>query len=246
MGIERTGLDFIIHTRSFFLFSFWLRTIYAVNPVSTPIDFETGNPLFMIPLIEFTAVVVCALYGILRAGRKQLDFVGVAAVAFAVAFGGGTLRDLFLDRHPLFWIANAHYPVWVFFIALFGSLVPRVVARFEKYLVLPDALGLGLFSIVGTAYALESNTSWFVASLLGVITGTAGGVIADVLCNEIPSLFRVSPLYATCSFFGSWVYILSAALGLPPVLHTGAGIAATVALRLLAVRFNISLPATKP
>lgn len=163
----------------------------------------------MVQLIELLAVISSATFGVLLARRNRLDFVGVLSLALIVAFGGGTLRDLLLDRHPLFWIKHAQYPVIVFVLALVTSFVRRLPASVNKVLYLPDALGLGLFSIVGADYALEAGTSWFVAALLGVVTGTFGGVIGDVICNEVPSLFHSAPLYATCSFVGCWLYILS-------------------------------------
>lgn len=199
----------------------------------------------MLQLIELMAVIASGTFGVLLARRKSMDFVGVFSVAFITAFGGGTLRDLLLDRHPLFWIQNAHYPVIIFALALATSLLPRIHGGIERLLNLPDALGLGLFSIVGTAYALQAGTSWFVASLFGVITGTFGGVIGDVVCNEVPTLFRSAPLYATCSFTGSWVYLLMAQW--PVTVHAAApaGIAVVVLFRLAALRWNLRLPERK-
>ena len=158
--------------------------------------------------IEIAAVVSSAIYGVLLARRHDMDFVGVFSLSFIVAFGGGTLRDLFLDRHPLFWIREHHYTVIVFVIALLLSVVRRIPKQTERILHVPDALGLGLFSIAGTSAAIESGTSFFVASLLGVVTGSFGGVVGDVICNRIPTLFRPAPLFAICSFVGCWVYIL--------------------------------------
>ena len=194
-------------------------------------------------LIELSAVVASAIYGVLLARRHEMDFVGVFCLAFIVAFGGGTLRDVFLDRHPLFWIRESHYPVIVFAIALVTSAVGQIPKRAEKILHVPDALGLGLFSIAGASAAIDAGTSPFVASLLGAVTGTFGGVMGDVICNRVPSLFRPAPLFATCSFTGCWVYI---ALSAVPATHTFAapvGIFVTVMFRLLAVRFNLRLPA---
>ena len=171
-----------------------------------------------------------------------MDFVGVFCLAFIVAFGGGTLRDLLLDQHPLFWIREHHYPVIVFCIALVTSFVPRIPTNTERYLSIPDALGLGLFSVAGTNAALESGTSLLVASLLGAVTGTFGGVIGDVICNRVPSLFRPAPLFATCSFVGSWVFIL---LGLLPTTRpysAPVAIFVIVAFRLASIRYNWFLP----
>lgn len=204
--------------------------------------YDCLNHRIMHQLIELAAVVASAVYGGLRARRHNMDFVGVFCLAFVVAFGGGTLRDLCLDRHPLFWIQEHYYPMVVFAIALLISVAARVPRRLETLLSVPDALGLGLFSIAGTNAALEAGTSFFIASLLGTVTGTFGGVIADVICNRVPSLFRPAPLFATCAFAGSWVFIV---LSLWPETSRYAapgGIAVTVVFRLAAIYYGWFLP----
>jgi uncharacterized membrane protein YeiH len=103
-------------------------------------------------------------------------------------------------------------------------------------------VGLGFFSIVGTAYAHQAGTTDFIAVLMGVVTGTFGGVIADVICNEIPHLFRATPLYATCAFVGGWVFVLLQKLPLSFVAIASIAIAVIVLLRLVAVRWNIQIP----
>lgn len=201
--------------------------------------------MFALQVIEFFAVVVSAIYGVLLASRKKMDFVGLFAVASAVAFGGGTIRDLCLDRTPLFWIENSHYTMVVFGLALVGALAPRLMLWLEKYLALPDALGLGLFSVVGTGYALALGTPLFVAALIGVITGAFGGVIADVICNELPTIFRPAPLYATCSFAGAWVYIAGVEWDWEPSVTQALSLGTVVFFRLAAVKWNWRLPSVE-
>tara|TARA_R110002096_G_scaffold1357_5_gene7146 strand:- start:1297 stop:1911 length:615 start_codon:yes stop_codon:yes gene_type:complete len=196
-------------------------------------------------IIEYLAVVVSAIYGVLLAARKGMDVVGVFAVAVAVAFGGGTLRDLFLDRSPLFWIGNPHYLIIVFCIAVFSGLILRFIGRIKPLLVIPDALGMALFTLTGTGYAIEAGTTAFVAAILGAITGTFGGVIGDVICNEEPSLFKPSPFNATCSFAGAWIYLGALQVGVPGTYALISGIAVIVLFRLAAVRWNWSFPAVR-
>jgi uncharacterized membrane protein YeiH len=197
----------------------------------------------LVTLIELGAVTSSAVFGILLAMRKKMDFVGLFTVGFAVAFGGGTLRDLFLDRHPLFWIANPQYPMLVFVLALVGALVPRRLQHFEQFISWPDALGLGLFTVVGTRLAVESGCHPFVSILIGVITGTFGGVIAEIICNEVPSLFRPAPLCATCSFTGAGLLLILLSFGMNWTLASLAGATVTVLFRLAALRWNLRLPA---
>ena len=196
----------------------------------------------MHPLIETLAVIASAIYGVILARRHQMDFVGVFSLAFIVSFGGGTLRDLFLDRHPLFWIREHHYPVIVFVIAIATSLPPKLPDRFKDFLSIPDALGLGLFTVAGTIAALECGTDYFVATLLGVVTGTFGGVIGDVICNQVPSLFRTAPLFATCSFVGSWIFIGLNAWSLTAPWAAPTAIAVIIIFRLAAIRYKWTLP----
>lgn len=200
----------------------------------------------MLQVIELMAVLVSALFGILLATRKHMDFVGLFAVGFAVAFGGGTLRDLFLDRHPLFWIANPHYPMLVFGCALIGAIIPGWVERLERYSSLPDALGLGMFTILGTSFANNAGCAPFVAVLIGVIAGTAGGVIGEIICNEVPSLFRPAPLCATCAFAGASLFV--AAERLLPGSHWSevVGAAVIVLFRLASIHWNLQLPVVHP
>ena len=192
--------------------------------------------------IELSAVVASAIYGVLLARRHKMDFVGVFSLAFIVAFGGGTLRDLLLDRHPLFWMRADHYPVIVFAIALASFIVPRIPKRTESFLQIPDAFGLGLFTISGTNAAIGAGTSFFIAVLLGVVTGTFGGVIGDIVVNRVPSLFRSAPLFATCSFVGAWVYLLMNATPAVSDYAAASAIAFIVLFRLMAIRYKWLLP----
>lgn len=205
----------------------------------------------MFTAIEFLAVVTSGLFGIIQARQYRLDLLGVFVFAFAMAFGGGTLRDLMLDRHPLFWIEQAHYPVIIFVMALLSFWVPRFHDHFQTALHLPDALGLALFTVVGAQFALDGGTSYFVAALFGVVTGTFGGVICDVLSNEVPKLFRATtPLFATCSFLGCWVYfgvqaVTSDWLANESTLAVIVAILFITLFRLAAIRWKWSLPEAK-
>jgi uncharacterized membrane protein YeiH len=196
----------------------------------------------MLTTIELFAVLISGIYGVLLACRKQLDAVGIFTVAFTVAFGGGTLRDLLLDRRPFFWIENDHYVMMVMAVTLIGAFLPRGLLKLERFLAIPDALGLALFSIVGTGFAMEAGTSPFIAAIFGVITGTFGGVIAEVICNEIPSLFRSAPLYAICSFSGSCVYLAARVLTQHENASIFLGVLVVVVFRWSALRWNIRLP----
>jgi uncharacterized membrane protein YeiH len=199
----------------------------------------------LISVVEALGIGAFALSGVIEAKKKQMDFVGAFTAAFLTAFGGGTLRDLILDRHPLVWIHQPAYIAAVFMIALLSSLNHAWNGRLAapgRLVGALDALGLGLFSAAGTSVALTSGVHPLVAIVMGVVTATFGGVLRDVVCNEIPSIFRTSQLYATCALLGSIVYMLLQGSALGEAGASVAAIAAAAGLRLLAMRYDIVLP----
>ena len=199
-------------------------------------------------LIEVLGVLAFSLTGIFEARRLKMDIVGAYSLAMITAFGGGTVRDLFLQRHPLFWIENWPYPVVVLIlsvvsVAILRQIKDRKSKPVELVVTTFDALGLGLFSVLGLVYSLQVHPGlYFIAVLMGVITGCFGGVIRDIVGNKVPTVFKRSQLYATCSLAGCALYILLDWLKLPAAISIPLGAAATFAVRMLAVRFNISLP----
>jgi uncharacterized membrane protein YeiH len=193
-------------------------------------------------IIEILAVLAFAYSGVIQARRSGFDFVGVLTVAFVTAFGGGTLRDVLLNRHPLYWIEHWQFLIYIFVF----SAVELVLLRFNKdfssrkALMLIDALGLGLFTASGVGIALGMGTPILPAALIGVVTATFGGVLRDVLCDRKPQLFQpTEPIYATCAFLGAWSFILLHRF--VPAFAVIICIAVTFLLRVLAVRFNLKL-----
>jgi uncharacterized membrane protein YeiH len=192
-------------------------------------------------LLTYLAVSASALSGVLEARKYEMDVVGAATVAFVTAFGGGTLRDMMLGRTPIFWLTDPWLSVVVFAIAILSFYIIDAVS--DRLLLIPDALGLGFFSILGATYAMQMGLSSLSASLMGVVTGIFGGILRDVLCNKIPHVFRRdTELYATCSFVGTWVFILLIRLQFDASLATWLGTGTIFGLRLLALRFRLTLP----
>lgn len=196
--------------------------------------------------IEASAVTVSALSGMIAAREKQLDIVGTYFIAFITAFGGGTLRDVLLNRRPLFWVSHQEFPILIFILSIlflyYSQRLTPVKPLARKSFNLIDALGLALFSISGTSYAIADRIPPFIAVLFGVITGVFGGVLRDVTLIEIPVIFRQSTLYATCSFLGGWTYLLFLSFKLSPSFAGAAGFTAVVVLRMLALHYNLKLP----
>lgn len=192
-------------------------------------------------LLTYLAVSASAISGALEARKYDMDIVGALTVAFVTAFGGGTMRDLLLGRTPIFWLVDPWLSIATFIVA---ALAFFLLNRISDYLlVIPDALGLGFFSILGATYAMQMNLSLLIISLMGVVTGVFGGVLRDVLCNKIPSLFkRNTELYATCAFVGAWVFIILVKLNVDVSVASWAGTTVIFILRLLAVKFRLTLP----
>jgi uncharacterized membrane protein YeiH len=194
--------------------------------------------------IEATATIAFALSGLLAAARKRLDAVGVCVVAGLAAFGGGTLRDVLLDRRPFFWVEHATW-LWGLLALCLGAMLFLRARHFdptERAMQWPDAVGLGLFTAGGTQVALQAGMPAIVAVLMGVVTAAFGGVLRDIVCNEIPSAFRDHRPYAVCSFAGGWVLVAAHALQMPDgVGLLGAAVVAT-GLRVLALATGITLP----
>lgn len=204
----------------------------TLNPTPALLD-----SLYWITLV---AVIVSSASGVLKAGFKQFDLFGVIIIAIATGLGGGSLRDMLLDRE-VFWIRDQ-----VYFIASLGSAIAMFLAA--RMLVIPgrlflvaDAAGLATFGIAGTLVSLMVGAPWLVASFMGVMTGTMGGIFRDVLCGEPPVVFQ-SPLYATVSWGGALFFIGFLYIRMDvTVAAVAAGLGIFMA-RLLAIYFNISLP----
>ena len=195
--------------------------------------------------IEFIAITAFAVSGVTKGIRHQLDAIGVFAVAGLAAFGGGTLRDILLDRRPFFWVQNEEMLWFVLGLVVLFMLFVRGhhLDRTDRAVQWPDALGVGLFAASGTHIAYGLGLPMFVAVLMGVVTAVFGGVLRDITCNDIPEVFRDHRPYALCAFLGGWVFILTDAWGFSA--ETGILISASAAtsLRLISMAFDIRIPA---
>lgn len=195
-------------------------------------------------VVEALATVAFALSGLLAGARKRLDAVGVVVVAGLAAFGGGTLRDVLLDRRPFFWVEHPGW-VWAILLLCVAAMFFLRAQHFsvtERAMLWPDALGLGLFTAAGTQIALASGMPAVVAVLMGMITSVFGGVLRDIVCNDIPSAFSDHRPYAICSFTGAWVLVAAQALGSPDWLAMLLGSATAFGLRALALVSGYELP----
>ncbi len=196
----------------------------------------------LLHLLNLFGVAVFAVSGVLAAGRKSLDLFGVLVIAIVTAIGGGTLRDVMLNRHPIFWFREDEHLIVIVAAALLTSLYLRYWKPPRRSLVVADALGLAVFTISGTQIALATGHSTVIAIIMGVMTGVAGGVIRDILTNEIPLIFRRGDLYATAAIAGATFYVLLILAGLPRPVPTVSAIIAIFLLRLASIFWGLKLP----
>jgi uncharacterized membrane protein YeiH len=198
-------------------------------------------------VVEGAATCAFAIAGVIAAARKRLDPVGVVVVAAVTAFGGGTLRDVLLERRPFYWVEHVGWLWALLVLCLVAMLVlrPRQLSSTGRALLWPDALGLGLFTANGTQIALQQGMPALVCAIMGVITAVFGSVIRDIVCNDVPTVFSDHMPYAICAFAGAWVLLATDALGAPAWLALVVGAAATVALRVAAMLTGITIPPWK-
>ncbi len=198
-----------------------------------------------IAIIELLGVLAFAFTGIIEARKKGMDLIGVYTVSMIAAFGGGTIRDLLIGNHPLFWIEHSGYAIMLFGFALASSSLGAAFyenTKVHNAFEVLDTLGLGLFCTAGASVAHQAGCDFYISMLLGVVTAIFGGIFRDIICNEIPKVFHRNELYATCAAFGSTSFLVSLQFGLSSLPAMLIGVLATVLLRFLSVKYTIKLP----
>jgi len=195
---------------------------------------------FTLHYLDLIGTVVFAITGLLAARRKQLDLFGAIVIAMVTAIGGGTLRDLIIDE-PVFWTQDDIYIYIVVISALFLFFFARFRRLPVRLLLFLDALGLAVFTVIGTQKALALGFSDPIAIMTGIMTGVVGGIIRDVLVGEVPLVFR-KEIYATASFVGASIFLLMEHAGFAVDVSVVVSIFITLLMRVWAIMFNIELP----
>lgn len=198
----------------------------------------------LIYAVGMAAVAVNAASAVLETEDKRMDLVGAIIVGLVTSLGGGTLRDILLNR-PVFWLHEIAYLVCGLLTVGATFVLARRIRIRPGLFVIPDAVGLALFTVVGTQIALAQGVHWLAASLLGVVTGAFGGMLRDILVNEVPLVMRPGTLYVTASWLGALVLAGAFHLGVNEAISAMAGGLLVLILRLLAIRYQLSLPTYK-
>ena len=195
---------------------------------------------FILYIFDLLGGAVFAVSGALMAGKKQMDLFGVLVLAGVTAIGGGTVRDLLLDK-DVFWLHDNNYLIVILISALGTVLLKRNFIITNKVLLIADAFGLALFSVLGTAKSLSFNFSPLISIIMGVVTGVVGGAIRDILCGEVPLILR-KDIYATAAVIGGSVYSILIIMEVSPNFAFITGLIFAAGLRLSAIKWNFSLP----
>ena len=195
----------------------------------------------MLTIVYLVAIAAEAMSGALAAGRRNMDVFGVAVIAFVTALGGGTLRDMILGNFPIGWTQHPERVYLVVAAGLLTIVVARHLHRLQRLFLVLDAMGLVAFSLIGSSVALAMDYPTAVVIMSGMLTGISGGVIRDVLCNQVPVVFR-QELYAVVSLAVCVLFLVLRAYGVPPDLNTLLSFAAGLSLRLLAIWRGWRLP----
>lgn len=191
-------------------------------------------------LLDLFGVFVFALSGAMAADRRRMDLFGFIVIALLPALGGGTLRDMIIDA-PVFWLTEPTYLLMSLIAAVLTFVAANAIQRAGQWLVWADAVGLSLFCVLGAAKTLALGHGVVIAMFMGVMSAVVGGIIRDVVCNEVPLILR-QDVYATAAFTGAATYVTLVQLGTGSELAIWVGAAACFGVRAAALTWNLSLP----
>jgi uncharacterized membrane protein YeiH len=195
----------------------------------------------VLTIFVFLAYIAQAMTAAIAAGRRRMDWLAVAILGCVTALGGGSMRDVLLGHYPLVWVKEPWLLALTGGSALAAIAIARVIHHFRIPFLVLDAIGLVVFTILGCEVALEMNLSLPIVIVAGVITGCIGGVLRDVLCNEVPLLFQ-GELYATVAIGTGLIFVLQLGAGIPHAVATVIACSAGLAFRLMAIRFRWEMP----
>ncbi len=198
----------------------------------------------LIYVLDIIGTFAFAISGALVASNKNFDLFGVIIIAFATAVGGGMMRDVLINSHPINWIGDLNY-IWTILAAVvFTFLFKSKIAPLSKTMFLFDTIGIGVFTLLGVQKGLTFHLHPFIAIVMGMVSSVMGGVIRDVLTNEVPLIFK-KEIYASACLVGGTVYLITNHFNLPENIQFFATVFTVIGIRLVAVKFQLQLPKIK-
>ncbi|HCT73752.1 MULTISPECIES: trimeric intracellular cation channel family protein [Psychrobacter] len=201
-------------------------------------------PDILLYLLDMVGVIACAIAGTLLAQHKGFDIAGCILVSMVNAIGGGTLRDMVLDRHPIFWMTDLNYVIIITVTSIILQMFFHLYHKIDNALKLFDAIGLAAFSVIGFKVALTQDVSPVIAIMMGVWTAIIGGMLRDIICNEIPLVLQ-REIYITASIAGSVTYLILQHLGVDAGINEFIMLIIIFAVRMLALKFDWHLPSIR-
>lgn len=206
----------------------------------------TFNPLFtvvdILQVLSYLGIFVFAVTGVLKARTKQFDLLGAVILSFVMAYGGGTTRDVLIGIRPVNWV-NDNFAIIIVLVATILTFFFKLDFKLiRKVIFWTDAFGIGFFTIVGLQIALQAGIGEGYALIMGVITATFGGLIADILCNEVPNLLKPGELYATACLLGGGLYLGMKFFNINTEISMIIGVLVTAAIRIYSIRKKLQLP----
>lgn len=192
-------------------------------------------------VLDILGTIAFAISGALSAMNRRLDLFGIFIIAFVTAIGGGTIRDTLIGNTPVMWMENTIYIYLIGLVTILAIIFRNKINYLKTSLFLFDTIGLGIFTITGVTIGLQNNLDPIICIALGAMTGTFGGVVRDILCNEIPIIFR-KEIYATASLAGGALFILLNNLGVQEDVIYISTTLLIISIRILVVKYSISLP----
>lgn len=193
-------------------------------------------------ILTYSGTFVFAITGATKARTQQMDIFGGAVLAFATAYGGGTIRDLLIGIRPVNWINDYIALALVFSAVVITFLIKGSIHQYKRMIFITDAIGLGLFTAAGISISLQHGVNAVYALIMGIISATFGGVIADILRNEVPDLLKRGELYATACFMGGTVFLLGRPHILNEKLNLGICVCVIVIIRVISKYKRLTLP----
>ncbi len=197
--------------------------------------------LSLFNVLDLLGTIAFAISGALSAMNRRLDLFGIFIIAFVTAIGGGTVRDILIGNTPVTWMENIIYIYLIGFVTILAIIFRKYLDHLKKSLFLFDTIGLGIFTITGVEIGIQNDLNPIISITLGAMTGTFGGVIRDILCNEIPVIFR-KEIYATACIVGGLAFLIFFELGMAQDVIYLITSLTVILIRLMAVKFHISLP----
>lgn len=197
--------------------------------------------LTIFQIIDMLGTAAFSISGVFAAMEKKLDLFGIFIIAFITSVGGGIIRDVMIGDLPVNWMRSGNYALVIFVSAVIAVLFNKSIRNLEKILVVFDALGIGFFTIVGIQKGIQFNFSPAFCVALGTITACFGGLVRDVILNQIPQIFH-KEIYATACILGGILYFLLLKTNLPQVVIDGICITTIFVIRMIGVKYKLSLP----